>query len=315
MKIESPSRIHITLIDLNGSIGRVDGGVGLALENPKIVIEGKEEDEIIIEGEINKDVEKRIFTTAKKILDYIDERGVYLKVESLIPQHSGLGSGTQISLSVGKLISKIYNKDLDVYEIAKLTGRGGTSGIGIGAFKFGGFLVDGGHSIKEKPFFKPSSASKGITPAPILVRYNFNWDTILIIPKGRHIYGNKEVDIFNKYCPIRLEEVRELSHLILMKILPSIVEDDLESFGEAINRIQHIGFKKVELSLQTQPVKEIIKEIQINNYAGLSSFGPTIYAYGDYKEIKGIVKEIFSKYNIDGDILKVKPNNIGYKIW
>lgn len=32
--IEAPSRLHIGLIDLNGSLGRIDGGIGLALEAP-----------------------------------------------------------------------------------------------------------------------------------------------------------------------------------------------------------------------------------------------------------------------------------------
>ena len=30
----TPSRVHIALIDLNGSLGRVDGGIGLSLANP-----------------------------------------------------------------------------------------------------------------------------------------------------------------------------------------------------------------------------------------------------------------------------------------
>ena len=34
MHIETPSRIHIALIDLNGSYGRVDGGIGLTIEKP-----------------------------------------------------------------------------------------------------------------------------------------------------------------------------------------------------------------------------------------------------------------------------------------
>ena len=32
--IETPSRLHLTLLDLNGIYGRIDGGVGITLKNP-----------------------------------------------------------------------------------------------------------------------------------------------------------------------------------------------------------------------------------------------------------------------------------------
>ena len=39
MIIRAPSRIHMSLIDLNGSYRRVDGGIGLALADPQFVLE------------------------------------------------------------------------------------------------------------------------------------------------------------------------------------------------------------------------------------------------------------------------------------
>ena len=39
MIIKAPSRIHMSLIDLNGSYRRVDGGIGLALQVPQFVLE------------------------------------------------------------------------------------------------------------------------------------------------------------------------------------------------------------------------------------------------------------------------------------
>lgn len=316
------------LIDLNGSIGRVDGGIGLALEEPNIKIEGKESDDISIEFDKKliekygedyiKSVRDRVYNTAIKVLDVIGGEGVDLKILSLFPAHSGLGSGTQLSLAVGKLISKIYNKEMNAYNIAKITGRGGTSGIGIGAFEYGGFLIDGGHSFgkgKDKEDFRPSSASKGVKPAPIIFRHDFDWETILIIPKGEHVYGKKEVDIFKKYCPVPLNEVEKICHLVLMKMMPAVVEKNLDDFGEVINKLQYLGFKKVELSLQSDIVKDLINELHKDVYAGLSSFGPTIYAFGDKKLIVEKANDIFDKYGVYGEIIITKANNVGHKIW
>ncbi|XRO75024.1 beta-ribofuranosylaminobenzene 5'-phosphate synthase [Methanocaldococcus sp. 28A] len=329
MIIQTPSRIHIGLIDLNGSIGRVDGGIGLALEEPNIEIEGKESDEINIEFDKKliekfgysylKSIKDRIYNTATKVLEVVNGEGIDLKILSLFPAHSGLGSGTQLSLAVGKLITKIYNKDMNAYELAKITGRGGTSGIGIGAFEYGGFLIDGGHSFgkgKDKEDFKPSSASKGVKPAPIIFRHDFYWETILIIPKGKNVYGKKEVDIFKKYCPVPLNEVEKICHLVLMKMMPAVIEKNLDDFGDVVNKLQYLGFKKVELNLQSDIVKDLIKELHNENvYAGLSSFGPTIYAFENKKLIIEKANEVFDKYGSYGDIIITKANNVGHKIW
>ena len=39
MIIKAPSRIHMSLIDLNGSYRRIDGGIGLALSEPQFILE------------------------------------------------------------------------------------------------------------------------------------------------------------------------------------------------------------------------------------------------------------------------------------
>ncbi|MFH0966917.1 MAG: chorismate pyruvate-lyase family protein, partial [Methanobacteriota archaeon] len=38
VEIRTPSRLHLTLIDMNGALGRVDGGVGITLDRPGYVI-------------------------------------------------------------------------------------------------------------------------------------------------------------------------------------------------------------------------------------------------------------------------------------
>ncbi|WP_421077435.1 beta-ribofuranosylaminobenzene 5'-phosphate synthase [Methanothermococcus sp. Ax23] len=331
LTIISPSRIHLGLIDLNGSIGRVDGGIGITLNHPNFIVEGRGSSDIEIEfdknilnniNNINKnEIEKRIYNISKKILNYIGEEGIYLKIKNIIPQHSGLGSGTQMALSTGKLISMIYNKELDGKTLSNITGRGGTSGIGVNAFEKGGFIIDGGHTFgkgKDKEDFRPSSASKNVRAPPLLFRHDFNWDVVLTIPKGENIYGDKEIDIFKKYCPIPLNETQRMCHLILMKMMPAVIENDIKSFGEVVNELQYIGFKKVEVELQKDIVKELLGALQKVSYSGLSSFGPTIYSICNGKEgIQKVVetsKEFFDKNGIEGDVIITKGNNNGFKI-
>ncbi|MBI5253388.1 MAG: hypothetical protein HY930_03200 [Euryarchaeota archaeon] len=308
LEITTPSRVHITLIDLNASIGRIDGGIGLALEKPRIRISATKSDKITAEGPLKE----RAAEAAEKVLKALKiEGGVEIIVREAYPQHIGLGSGTQIALAAGKAICDICEKNLSVHEIARIVGRGGTSGIGVAAFERGGFILDGGHSTKEKKDFLPSSASRA-SPPPVLARYEFpDWKIALVIPRIKEeFYGRREVDIFQKYCPIPIAEVRKLSHLVLMKLLPSLIEGDIATFGKAINEIQGIGFKKLEASMQTRGVRDLMKLCgRYSCGVGLSSFGPAIYCIvEDEKELLSALKE--KKV----DTIITKANNSGAKI-
>ena len=44
--VRTPSRIHLTLLDMNGGLGRVDGGVGIALEDPAVLLEAQANDSL-----------------------------------------------------------------------------------------------------------------------------------------------------------------------------------------------------------------------------------------------------------------------------
>ncbi|PKL71007.1 MAG: hypothetical protein CVV29_12890, partial [Methanobacteriales archaeon HGW-Methanobacteriales-2] len=63
--IKTPSRLHLTLIDLNGSLGRIDGGVGLTLEKPALVLEMERNN-----GEISVEFQNRESIPVKIISDY-----------------------------------------------------------------------------------------------------------------------------------------------------------------------------------------------------------------------------------------------------
>ncbi len=309
IKVLTTSRIHMGLIDLNAEIGRVDGGIGLALEEPGIEISAKKSSELFVKGQHR---ERALDAALKFIKAYGIEGGAELTIDSAYQNHVGLGLGTQLALGVGQALSKLYKIETSAREIAETLGRGGTSGIGVAAFESGGFILDGGHSAKEKSDFLPSSASTA-KPPPILARYNFpDWKIALVSPKGEEISGTKEVDIFQNNSPIPISDVQRLSHLILMKMLPFVVENDISSFGESVNEIQKIGFKKIEVQQQSPKVKEILIRCQENSHgAGLSSFGPTIYCLVDDEEkllqaVEGDARVIFTKANNDGARLTEK---------
>ncbi|MFQ5976350.1 MAG: beta-ribofuranosylaminobenzene 5'-phosphate synthase [Candidatus Hydrothermarchaeales archaeon] len=306
MIIVTPSRIHMTLIDLNASIGRMDGGLGLALVSPNIKVNAQKSDKTKVEGPIADKAE----AAAGKVLKRLNiDGGIKIRIEKAYPQHIGWGSGTQVAIAAGKAVCELYDKHISIKEIAETVGRGGTSGIGTAAFETGGFILDGGHSTEEKKDFLPSSASKA-RPAPVLARYDFpDWKIVLVVPKIRkEVHGKKEVNIFQKFCPIDISEVQKLTHLIMMKTLPAILDEDIQSFGQSINEIQNTGFKKIEVELQSPEVKKLLHLCQKNSHgAGLSSFGPAIYSIvEDEDELLNSLK----KSDVE-QMIVTKANNSG----
>ncbi len=310
IRVRTPSRIHITLIDLNGSIGRVDGGVGLTLNEPFIELRARESDEVVVKGSaINFD---RFRTSAEKMARMCNA-GIEIEVLSDYDSHVGLGSGTQISLAVGRAFSELYGMDLTTRQIAEIMGRGGTSGIGVAAFDLGGLIVDGGHSREEKPDFLPSSASKA-KPAPVIARHDFpDWGIVVAVPELKGFYGKREVNLFQQVCPVPLEEVRELSHIILMKLLPAVVEADLDEFGKAIKRIQELGFKKAEVDQYGDLIRG---SFEIADCVGMSSTGPAVYAITDSnaRKIAADIESYFKDRGLSCKLYITKARNRGVEV-
>ncbi|MEM0121036.1 MAG: beta-ribofuranosylaminobenzene 5'-phosphate synthase [Thermoprotei archaeon] len=278
IKVEAHARLHVCLMDMNGSIGRVDGSVGIALSQPVIRVAARLSEREALHEEL-RPFAKRYFHTVQRTVS------VELNLEECFERHVGLGSTTQLALSVGRSLSEAMGLDFGVRELARIMGRGGTSGIGVAAFEGGGSLiVDGGHRFGSmgKIGFTPSDYTDGLEPAKPIVKMCLptDWRFVVAVPKGgRRVYGESERSAFDMLAPIPSEEVGLTSRIVLLKLLPAAVEGELEEFGEALNMLQKTGFKKRELELQPQPVRDLMVEGLRHGAAGagMSSFGPTIY--------------------------------------
>jgi beta-ribofuranosylaminobenzene 5'-phosphate synthase len=287
IKITTPSRLHITLIDMNGEIGRLDGGAGLTLSSPNIKVTAEEADGIRIEG--LQGFADRMRKAAENLLP--EGKGIKINVEELIPAHVGFGSGTQSALAAAAAVNELYGLGKSVRELAFAVKRGGTSGIGVTAFENGGFIVDGGHKFKDKGAFMPSAASR-VPPGPILFREDFpDWNIVVAVPNEKGMHDQEEIDIFKKFCPLPIEEVREVAHVVLMKMMPAVIEEDIENFGASVNHLQTVGFNKRESLIWPNFVKNIASFMRTRSYgAAVSSFGPVFTPLSTIKQKAGYFK-------------------------
>jgi len=316
VRVRTPARIHVTLIDLNGSVGRVDGGAGFAIDAGMVVsVRKSDRTRVTLDGSLKgKTWVDELVKRAERVANTFGSFEV--RIEKAYRPHCGLGSGTQLSLAVAKACSVLRGEERSVRELAEIVGRGGTSGIGVAAFESGGFIVDGGHSRKVKRSFAPSSASR-VPPPPVIARLDFPWRVAIALPHLSGFSGREEVDLFSKHCPIPVDEVREVSHLVLMKLLPSVAEEDIEAFNDGIGEIQRVGFKRVEVAMHPE-IRELLDHFSDSVKLGMSSTGTAIYTAVD-SEVEGRnvlrdVAKFFEERGVECEGFIARPNNRGAEV-
>lgn len=223
--VSTTARLHMGFFDLNGGLGRRFGSIGVSLDQPSTVLTAWRSATFSAEGP----GAERAIKVAKKIANALKlEGGVHLQLSEVIPEHSGLGSGTQLSLAVGLALNKLYQLGLILQDVALLTERGARSGIGLGTFAEGGVVIDGGRGDKT------------LVP-PVIARADFpeEWRIILIFDHANiGVHGNQEIEAFKTLPDFSADISAELCRRVLMQALPALAEHDMKAFGEAIRELQ-----------------------------------------------------------------------------
>jgi beta-ribofuranosylaminobenzene 5'-phosphate synthase len=319
--LKTPSRLHFGLIDMNGEIGRIDGGIGLALEDPHTKVKVTKSDKIQVECEPDPAIIDRLELAIKNVCDHYSLPGAHVNVLERPLPHVGLGSATQSFVGAAHGICKLYDIEASSVELAYLVGRGGTSGIGVATIQTGGFMLDGGHSFRRdensKHGYTPSAASSGMKPPPVLVRHDFpDWDVLVVVPLAEGASGLREITLFKVVCPVPLEQVQKMCHIILMQMLPAVLEKDLEAFDRSMVDYQKMGFKIFELRAQTQLLYDCLQYLRDNGGlgTGMSSWGPAVYAFGENLAPLQQKMDDWLSNNGGGRSILTKANNIGMRI-
>lgn len=324
-RISTPSRLHFTLIDMNGELGRVDGSLGLTIEHPGVSFEFRPNTRTLVRGAEPEDQQlvSDEVATSSKLLGV--EPNIEIEIQQMIPSHQGLGCGTQLQLAVLTALNRRFDLGHSPQSLSEISTRGGTSGIGINAFQTGGLLIDGGHSVDvQKKSFAPSRYASEAGQPPLLMRFEFpeTWGIALFIPDQHHgLSGQEELEFMLANTPIPLDEVQATTHIILMLLLPALKELDLGTFGLSVSALQDVGWKKRHWRRpDVQPLHGIRTAFQRASGmhgCGLSSTGSTIFGFFDTTQysddqISNSLGDQLSNLNtIPGRIVCTRANNTG----
>lgn len=194
------------------------------------------------------------------------------------PEHVGLGTGTQLSMAIAVAVDRLLGRSSPREELARRTGRGARSAIGVHGFFSGGFLVDGG----KRP---AADAPAALAPLVARVEVPRDWRFVLLtpdLPPG--LAGELERRAFREGISISPSTTERLSRLLLLGMLPALQEGDHAVFSAALHEYnRRVGecFAPVQGGCYAHPVLGgMIERIRGWGIAGVgqSSWGPTLFA-------------------------------------
>jgi len=270
--VRAPARLHLGLIDMNGSLGRRFGSIGLAVDRPAFAMTIRRADRLTAEG-----------PEAARALRYAEEAAAFLgipargaiTVTEVMPAHAGFGSGTQIALAMAVALGRLAGIAVDPATVGGALERGARSGIGVAAFLAGGFVVDGGR--------RPGG---GVPPVIARLPFPEDWRVVLMLDDAHvGVHGAEEVEAFRTLAPMADDAVAHLCRLVLIRLLPGLAEADLGSVGDALTEIQarigdHFAPAQGGRRFASPKVAAALEAAAAAGAAGVgqSSWGPTGFA-------------------------------------
>ncbi len=313
VSVRTGCRLHLGFTNLSKDMSRCFGSIGVALDRPTTYVVMEESDELLIEGDDKEPIRAAVqrFSQAFGV-----EPRVTIRVTERIPEHVGLGSGTQLALAVGAGLAAVCGLDADVRDVAAAMNRGRRSGIGIAAFRVGGFIIDAG----------VDRTRTGREAVPTVVwRPDFpaDWAFVVAVPSGLEgLSGHGEEGVFATLTPsVHVsEEICRLTQLLLM---PALVERDIETFGRALTAIDRKTgsyFTGAQGGVYSRgDTSQAIAAMQNAGALGVgqSSWGPAVYGLAhasDVGRLQADVRESLDELGLMGPVFVSHGRNGGARV-
>ncbi|MDR7420567.1 MAG: hypothetical protein QN178_16840 [Armatimonadota bacterium] len=273
VRVTAHARLHFGQIDLCGELGRRFGSIGVAVQVPRVVVVATPSGRLEVEG-ASAD---RVRWAADRFFQVVGRRPAgRVEVLEEIPSHVGLGSGTQLMLAVGLALATLHQIAVSTGDLARMMQRGGRSGVGIGTFAHGGFVVDGG--------VRGNAGETSIPPVVFHHALPTDWWFVIAVPRhGSGLSGSDEDAAFATAPPMSPHDVGRICWHLVMQMLPAVVEHDIGQFGAALTAIQRIVgdyFAAIQGGRfsTTLGAHLVDRMLAAGAYgAGQSSWGPAVY--------------------------------------
>lgn len=320
--IRTPARLHFGLLAYTRDGARQFGGAGLMVNWPESVVTIRQSGDNtgLIEsfGRLGDKAAHYARLTIDTLADQykLPRIGIRIDVTRVPRPHTGLGSGTQLAMAVAKGICTVYAQlghsvpGASPELLARLTGRGKRSGIGVHGFFQGGFLVDAGKLQQD-------------ALAPLILRQNFpaDWRIVLIRPRALDgIAGQREVEAFKQTPDFPSHITDQMCRLVLMGLAPAIAERDIKHFGQSLYELQQLAgqcYAQAQGGIYASPLlQDIVTFVRSQGIHGVgqSSWGPSLYAFASSEDqADALASQIEKRFGLSGrgEVVVISADNTG----
>jgi beta-RFAP synthase len=223
--VTTGARLHFGLIV---APGHQFGSVGLMIDQPGFVVR------IEPLGKPSPDRISATPQTAQRVAEFLAQyrsarpaAPVAVSLTREIPAHTGLGSGTQLALSLAAGLSRLFDAPPATAEdLAWLMGRGKRSIVGRVGFTRGGCIF-APPATAETP--SSGAADLVVLPTPA------DWRFLLITPPGQTgLFGRDEQRAFQQMAPMSAELRDRLLRWMREEGQPALARADFPAFSAAL---------------------------------------------------------------------------------
>ncbi len=279
VQVVAPARLHFGLLSFGTPAARRFGGCGVMLSDPCVQMRIVSSTHFSVHGPCSHRV-------AHYARAWSQSTGCPLNceitVESSIPEHVGLGAGTQLALAVAAGLFRLLMPDepLVPLRLATSVGRGQRSAVGTYGFSLGGLICERGKFPHEP-----------LGELVCRLAIPSSWRFVLIRPSGEQgRSGSSERDAFAQLPPVPLETTSQLLSILEQDLIPACQDADIDRLGSAIHAFGRLAgdcFAPCQggafANARIARLVETIRELGIPG-VGQSSWGPTVFALVDSQQ-------------------------------
>lgn len=315
VRISAGGRLHFGFTNLSLAHDRLYGSLGVALDEPRVTVTAEPADTLACDHKIAR-------RHARVVLDLLDLPGARVRVESELPRHVGLGSGTQFALATLTAISTAYDHEPAIRERAPQLGRGGRSGVGVAAFETGGLVLDAGHPAERFTTERPPRGEWAVPSITTRHAVPDDWRFVVVLPDLPSGRNGEDEDASMRNVVERADPgiADRIAGTVLRRALPAVADGDHVAFGRAVEEIGRLNgrwYADAQGGVYRPPVGAIVDELgdsQAVTGVGQSSWGPAVYGvttaeYAD--EAVSAAREALAGLTVDGDVQVVEAANTG----
>lgn len=298
-EVRAFARLHLGFLDLAGSCG--SGGVGLSVTEPRVRLKIMPSEQLDVRGSGKASSNEAINLALEyagmfyehpevQALTAGDAMKAIVFLNDVIPDGMGLGLESQLALSVISGLAANHGIDMSSAEAAAVSRLGRyDDGVGVEAFDNGGFMV--------------SAGAGGLPFTVFRSKFPQSWKIILVLPPEGAAEKACDCDtVSGRAAELDPGAGAEMSRIVLLRLLPGLMKEDLNAFGDALDRMRAVA----EAEYASSPAEfyawpaaaDIISKMRELGAvgAGQSEWGPSLYSFADGEDAASAIASGLERY-------------------